>query len=175
MAKTKNELDKESMFNKIMPSSLIKKNMADNENSNDNTSPESTYKAPILNSIINQQLSNTEKSNDKFETMQPAPPQPILNSSRKVQIIQKRRSPIMLNIMERLVINKLDMAFNKFNCCKCDRCRQDVAALALNKLKPKYVILDESEIDDFIAKQEDASVTTAVIQAMLVVMAHPRH
>ncbi|HHX57068.1 MAG TPA: late competence development ComFB family protein, partial [Clostridiales bacterium] len=70
---------------------------------------------------------------------------------------------------------KLDMAFNKFNCCKCDRCRQDVAALALNKIKPKYIIVDENEAKDVLNNHDDPTVMSAIIQAMLTVMSHPRH
>ena len=81
----------------------------------------------------------------------------------------------MLFRSEQLVASKLDMAFNKFNCCKCDRCRQDVAALALNKIKPKYIIVDENEAKDVLNNHDDPTVMSAIIQAMLTVMSHPRH
>ena len=81
----------------------------------------------------------------------------------------------MVNVMEELVASKLDMAFNKFNCCKCDKCRQDVAALALNKIQPKYMILDEDEVKDIVNNYDNPSIMSAIIQAMLTVMSHPRH
>ncbi|MDD5747486.1 MAG: late competence development ComFB family protein [Actinomycetota bacterium] len=48
------------------------------------------------------------------------------------------------NVMEDLVAEYVDEAISNDNdFCKCERCRLDVIALALNKLKPKYVVTEK--------------------------------
>jgi len=131
-------IDKENMFNKLMPTSGRK--------TIEDAAP------PIANPHIATVTAPPQE-----------PPPPPANNI------------VMTNIMERLVEEQIDEVFNKFNSCKCERCRQDVAAIALNKVKPKYVIAGEDEIDDIAAKQNAGEVKTALVQAVLVVRAHPRH
>lgn len=150
MAKSKREIDKDLMYSKIMPSG---------------------YKS-------------AEKAPDSAAQPEPAkvvpPPAAMTKQASKfiresgVQFKEKEHT-ILVNIMEKLVVEKLDAAFEKFNCCKCDRCKQDVAAIALNRLPPKYVVADQGALIDFVAKQTSAAVTTAIIQAILIVRANPRH
>ena len=45
--------------------------------------------------------------------------------------VRSARELALVNLNERLVADRLDEVFEKFHCCRCDRCRQDVAALAL--------------------------------------------
>jgi hypothetical protein len=145
-AKSKLGIDKEAMFSKIMPTS----SRGDDDNSS----------APP---IVPQQVVL-------------APPKPkTFDPERQVEIFNPRKETVMINVMEKLVIQKLDAAFQKFNSCKCDRCRQDVAALALNKLPPKYVIIAPDDIEDYISKQDDGAVTSSIIQAIFTVRTHPRH
>ena len=109
MAKTKNEIDKESMFNKIMPSNLINKNKE----------LISTYGRNRTLPSQQSQISQKQSENATVKARQIYCLQGIKNS------FVKRKTTIMVNVMEELVASKLDMAFNKFNCCKCDKCRQD--------------------------------------------------
>lgn len=53
---------------------------------------------------------------------------------------------VLVNLMEQLVADRLDEVFSKFNCCRCDKCRRDVAAMALNSLTPKYVVAEPDSI-----------------------------
>ena len=161
MAKTKNEIDKESMFNKIMPSNLINKNKEANQAPMAEIEP-----SPSQQSQISQKQSENATVKSTAD---------LLSSGDKKNSFVKRKTTIMVNVMEELVASKLDMAFNKFNCCKCDKCRQDVAALALNKIQPKYMILDKDEVKDIVNNYDNPSIMSAIIQAMLTVMSHPRH
>ena len=43
--------------------------------------------------------------------------------------VRPARELMLVNLNERLVADRLDEVFEKFRCCRCDRCRQDVAAL----------------------------------------------
>ena len=168
MARTKSEIDKESMFNKIMPSNLIRKN------SEDSQAPEFDEEATSLQQTVTKPQISLHQANVENTTINPTKT-PLYSMEDKKNSFVKRKSTVMVNIIEQLVASKLDMAFNKFNCCKCDRCRQDVAALALNKIKPKYIIVDENEAKDVLNNHDDPTVMSAIIQAMLTVMSHPRH
>ncbi len=62
--------------------------------------------------------------------------------------------------------------------CQCERCRMDVMALALNDLKPKYVVLPKgyayARMDELEA-QFQADTIVAVTKAIRLVKEHPRH
>ena len=75
------------------------------------------------------------------------------------------------------LIRMLDSTLDRFNCCKCDKCKKDIAALALNRLKPRYVVMKEGEQEKRRkAELENGSeVTGALVQAILVVKKAPWH
>ena len=51
------------------------------------------------------------------------------------------------NYMETLVLDQLDSVLAKYpDCCKCERCRQDIAILALNHLPPKYISTNKGSL-----------------------------
>ena len=50
------------------------------------------------------------------------------------------------NIMEIVVEEKLDEMFKSYDGCKCDRCRADIMALALNNLQPRYAVSNQGEL-----------------------------
>ena len=84
---------------------------------------------------------------------------------------------VLINLMEELVLSKLDATLDRFNCCKCDKCKKDIAALALNRLTPHYVVMSEQD-EDHRRKNEEmyaSEVTSALIQAILMVKKEPRH
>ena len=83
----------------------------------------------------------------------------------------------LIKLMEELVLSNLDATLDRFNCCKCDKCKKDIAALALNRLKPHYVVMSEQD-EDHRKKNEEmyaSEVTSALIQAILMVKKEPRH
>lgn len=82
---------------------------------------------------------------------------------------------ILINSMESVALEKLDSVLVRFKCCKCDRCKKDILALALNKLPAKYMVLQEGQPTPDLDPQTNAQVLTAMIQAVLAVRAHPRH
>jgi competence protein ComFB len=52
----------------------------------------------------------------------------------------------MVNIMETIVRERIDHLLHNFDCCKCDLCKDDMTALALNGLPPKYVTTHNGEL-----------------------------
>ena len=95
----------------------------------------------------------------------------------KVLIKDEKSEEILYNITEKLVLNKLDATLKRMNCCRCDRCKQDIVAIALNSLKPMYIVSTRDEIEQKILKLKDVDieVTTEVIKAVLTVRKNPRH
>lgn len=83
--------------------------------------------------------------------------------------------PDLVNIMEYLVFQRVDEVMAKFNCCNCDKCRKDTIALALNKLPPRYMVRSGDLTVDYTRNKSTAEVLTALVQAVLVVRANPRH
>ena len=89
--------------------------------------------------------------------------------------LNTHKKPDLVNLTERLVVEKLDDAFEKFNCCKCDKCRMDTAAIALNLLPPHYVVAEPGEIQQLLKDSSTKEISAAIVKAILQVKSHPRH
>ena len=84
---------------------------------------------------------------------------------------------ILVNLMEDLVLSRLDATLMRFNCCKCNKCKKDIAAIALNKLTPKYAVISRgNEVKKTETEnQYGTEVTGALVQAIMLVKKEPRH
>ena len=154
MAKTKKEIDKELMYKKLMPSS---------PKSAKSTAQDDTQEPPSYMQNVHTEV---EESFNQHHTV----------VRREVGVpAMDAQSTVLVNAMEAIVLEKLDSALAKFKCCKCDRCKKDIAAMALNKLSPKYMVLPSGQPTPDIDNQTNTEVVTALIQAVLAVRAHPRH
>ena len=121
--------------------------------------------------IKNKQETNEETIYDK---LMPAgqyisnenPAQP--SNSRDIKLV---------NVMEDLVLSRLDSTLERFNCCKCSKCKKDIAAIALNRLAPRYTIMKENNTEKRKTAEDEygANVISAIIQAILIVKESPRH
>lgn len=85
----------------------------------------------------------------------------------------------VVNMMEKMVWDKLDVVLaKKEGICRCEKCRADIAAYALNKLKPRYVSSEKGEV--FVKAQcmdvdLSAAILVALTEAVEVVGKNPRH
>jgi competence protein ComFB len=52
----------------------------------------------------------------------------------------------MVNIMEKIVGDRLSHLLENFDCCKCDICKDDMLAIALNNVPTKYVTSHKGEL-----------------------------
>lgn len=106
----------------------------------------------------------------------PAGPAREKPQPRRVEVpaFDGRRTAVV-NTMEAAVLAKLDPLLERFSCCRCDRCKRDIVALALNKLPPRYKVVTEGQPLPDLDPQESARVVSALIQAALRVRANPRH
>ncbi len=83
------------------------------------------------------------------------------------------------NYMEDLVWQRLDEVIaSHSNACDCDRCRYDVAALALNFLPPRYVVTEQGATYTRIKSLEqqfNIDIITAITHAIQIVRQCPHH
>lgn len=82
------------------------------------------------------------------------------------------------NYMEELVNKKTDDILKLMSICKCEKCKLDIMALALNDLPAKYVVTDMGEL--FIKVREleqqfEVDIETAIIKAAIFVGKNPKH
>ena len=82
------------------------------------------------------------------------------------------------NITEDIVISELDGMLNKLDCCKCDKCRLDIASYALHRLPAKYIATTQGELMSKISIIDNdfrMRVATEISKGAEVVKKNPRH
>lgn len=83
------------------------------------------------------------------------------------------------NCMEELVMERINSHITEVGTvCGCTQCKLDIAALALNKLPPRYVVTDKGETFTKIRSLEQqftADVDVAIANAVQVVQSDPHH
>ncbi len=91
----------------------------------------------------------------------------------------KITKPNIKNYMENIVGKNMAMQLAKRkDLCRCERCRLDIMAFALNHLPPKYVVTKKGGIYTRLAEMEfqlNADVTREVYKAIEVVRKNKRH
>nr|PZN04786.1 MAG: competence protein ComFB [Bacillota bacterium] len=82
------------------------------------------------------------------------------------------------NYMENVVFLLLDELLKEKGACTCERCRHDVAAIALNHLPPKYVVSETGEVyakTEILNQQFRTNAVVEILKAIEVVQKNPRH
>ena len=85
---------------------------------------------------------------------------------------------VFKNIMEIIVVDKINEMMNDLDCCKCDQCQMDIASYVLNRLPPKYIVTTKGEIFsnlDLLGVQYTAVIITMIMEAAAVIKKNPRH
>lgn len=83
-----------------------------------------------------------------------------------------------VNVMERIVQDKIIYFMRQFDVCTCDRCKADVVALTLNGLMPKYIVTMSAAVDPLISFYTNrliSDVTVEATKACMTVKENPRH
>lgn len=146
MAKSKKELDKDLMFSKIMPAL--------------SSSPFSNLAAQVPS----EQGTDTDVLSALREKL----------FARSIEYVETE-TIATINVMENLVLKKVDSVIGRFNICSCDRCRCDVCACALNMLPPRYSVAKPDMIEWVESEIPEKTVMDALIKAVIKVRAYPRH
>ena len=85
----------------------------------------------------------------------------------------KNFSETEVNILLEEILQKYD------NICKCEKCKLDIKALALNALSTKYIVSEQGEMYtkalNEVNKQEQINVVMAITKAIDIVSANPKH
>lgn len=92
--------------------------------------------------------------------------------------IEEGNGMIIKNYMEEIVFHSMDDVLKDINMCKCETCRMDIAAKALNDLPPQYVVTVKGEVYSKINNlkiQFEVDVISAITKAAVLVKRYPRH
>ena len=179
MARTKKEFSKEAMYKKIMPSML--------RNNDDNLEKKSLSNIDIdieevdnLNAkdikIIEDNIEICDKENDSIYTEQIANDTSQLNV--EVKISEEIEEKLTVNLVEVLVIDKLESVLKRFKCCNCEECKNDIKIMALNNLPVHYFSGYKAEIDDEIKNfklNNNIDVVTELIKAIILIRKKEKH
>ena len=83
---------------------------------------------------------------------------------------------VMVNITEEIVLRRVDKVIESMNFCKCDSCKMDIIAIALNQLSLQYVVCDPSTIEERVENSPlNQQVASVLLKAALAVRKEPRH
>ena len=149
--------DKEYIFNLIMPSASEPETEAEETEPEPSPQPKAEpepEEAPDSLSLLREQLNR--------------PGSPVMQ-------LRPGKNLVLVNLAEQLVADRLEAVFEKFNCCRCDKCRHDVAALALNTVQPQYVVTTLEEIPALLEAADTREIPGALVKAILHVKNHPKH
>ena len=93
-------------------------------------------------------------------------------------MLGERSMKKITNCMEISVKECLDKLIEESNGCKCEKCRYDMMAIALNNLKPYYVTTHLGEVITKIKnmeQQSEANIVVEVTKAIKKVHMSPNH
>lgn len=77
-----------------------------------------------------------------------------------------------------IVLPKILQSDNYLNQCTCQQCINDMKAIALNNIKPRYVSTEKGSVlskANMFSIQSETDVTQALIEAIKIVNKLPRH
>lgn len=85
----------------------------------------------------------------------------------------------VVNIVEQLIWDYIDEVLDrKPGICRCETCRMDMVAYALNRVKPRYAVTDKGETiarAQFLDRQLYLDIIVNLTEAANIVSAKPRH
>ncbi len=97
---------------------------------------------------------------------------------RKIREEDGMLGHVFFNMMEKIVRDKAPEYMEKFGVCNCTRCTADTIALALSKLPPKYVVVEETAVSPLLSFYEDhyaGQIIVEITKACIAVNSNPRH
>lgn len=85
---------------------------------------------------------------------------------------------MLINANEELVRQRLPELLKEYDCCKCEKCVDDIMAIALNNIKPAYVNSAEGVLFKRINStlpQISADIDIEILKAINMVSSNPKH
>lgn len=189
-SKKRREIDKETMFNKIMPTHLLDPDAGDDDDIRVETvkqvivkqTPEEESKRIVHDPPVPEPPAPPEPEPVPAPDPEPVPepePEPEPPKPKKRTRTTKKKTeaelPRYINLTELLVLGKLESMMDKFKCCHCDACRQAIAMHALNTLPPQYCYATNDEIKEMLLRCDSSAVIACMVQAIMQIRANPPH
>lgn len=85
----------------------------------------------------------------------------------------------IINVMELFVEQQLETIIPTADFCTCEKCLDDIRAIALNKLPHKYVTTDKgrlfSKLDSVQEPQNGLDIKVAIFKGIDFIKEHPHH
>lgn len=123
------------------------------------------------------QKQNAQKKKAPVSEKKEEPPKKAQEpSSEKAE--EEEDDFFIVNVMERLVKEKVPQYISQFHVCGCRRCLADVTALALTELPAKYVVINRSAVSplmNFYSTKYAGRITVEVTKACMAVQKNPHH
>lgn len=165
MTNENNEINKNLMFQKIMPSASSLPPIAANL-------PKLEKQITISDNFVE---ASFEKTNLQDQLENNFLPHTNQNNSNNISFPTAEEGELV-NKMEEIVMNYIDSILARFSCCKCKRCRKDIIAITMNTLPPKYVV-KKADAEPKAPVDVDLlnEVSTAIVKAVVKVRSAPRH
>ena len=85
---------------------------------------------------------------------------------------------VRINVMERIVSDKIIYFMRQFECCTCEKCIADTIALTLNGLPPKYIVTEPAAEAPLLSSYTNhfiSEITVEATKACMTVKETPRH
>ena len=179
--RTKKNINKEIMFNKIMPSYLTNTYTEYYSNSNQHSeyrNPKSepdTFKIreKVLSAMEPRPLVPEEDDDTETNAVRQKPAQANNPAVQKTMVSEDK--PKYINITEEILYSKLTNMIAMFKCCNCEKCRQTIMLNVLNNVKPEYVYKKPSEVKELIETNNYVDINQPIIRAILDTKSNPPH
>ena len=179
--RTKKNINKEIMFNKIMPSYLTNTYTEYYSNSNQHSeyrNPKSepdTFKIreKVLSAMEPRPLVPEEDDDTETNAVRQKPAQANNPAVQKTMVSEDK--PKYINITEEILYSKLTNMIAMFKCCNCEKCRQTIMLNVLNNVKPEYVYKKPSEVKELIETNNYVDINEPIIRAILDTKSNPTH
>lgn len=137
--------------------------------------------APVQAAPAPEPIQAAQPEPEPVQATQPEPApaaQPEAEEAAKWNESHLPTFPGYMNVMQVLVEEKAPKYVQMFGLCSCERCMEDVKAITLNHLPPKYVVLERGDMVPRLTVYENkfsSDITAQLLQACKLVMERPHH
>ncbi len=187
--KIRKNLNKELMFNKIMPSNTATEDFESNTHKiyNNNEDITDTSYQPMPMTLNDFMSGNSDKHPEEAITKPDIFEEDIVKTPQDNIVPEKNNAPLLtllennndnpqyINVIKQALYLRIDELINMFKCCDCDLCKQTIMLKVLNSAKPEYVYKRPSEVNKLIEENNYPDINQPIIHAIFKVKANPPH
>ena len=80
-----------------------------------------------------------------------------------------------LNVAELVVDKYVDRYIRRFDVCTCESCHDDICAITLNRVPPRYKVNSYITEDDLLDRTLVSATVSELVKAALLVKRNPSH